>query len=275
MRVRLIIPVWNALEYVKLTLETLRDNTGYKDYELIVVDNASDEPTRKFLERTTIPDEVIFLKNNVGFPRACNLAIKRAKSDTEFIGLINSDLIFTPNWLTKLVNLMDTEEKIGILSPVRVGTREGTENEFWVLDHQFKHEGLKVPPYNFNTPDLKELIRRVMDYNSVLEREFPRRFSTFHHMIPFFCTLIRRKLFDTIGLLDEDFGMGLVEDTLYCHIASKYGWQLATRLDTFVYHWMSKSFMNFYGSKKVMEKVIKENYKVFEAKRNTLVRSVI
>lgn len=46
-----------------------------------------------------------------------------------------------------------------------------------------------------------------------------------HDFLIFFCVLINRKVFDSIGLLDESTGMGFGEDTICCIEAEKVGWK--------------------------------------------------
>ena len=42
----------------------------------------------------------------------------------------------------------------------------------------------------------------------------------------FFCTMIHRKVIDTVGLLDESFGVGAGEDTAYCYLAEEAGYEV-------------------------------------------------
>jgi len=49
-----------------------------------------------------------------------------------------------------------------------------------------------------------------------------------HNFIVFFLVMIKREVFDAIGLLDESFGMGAGEDTAFCIEAEKAGYKFAT-----------------------------------------------
>lgn len=49
--------------------------------------------------------------------------------------------------------------------------------------------------------------------------------------IIFFIVMIKREVFDKIGLLDEAFGMGAGEDTAFCIEAMKAGYKIASACD--------------------------------------------
>lgn len=268
MKVEIIMLSWNSLDWVKTTLSTFWKFNTYDDYHLTVIDNASEKESLKYLRKTKIPDEVVFLEENVGFPKGVNLGIQRANPSTEFFLLMNSDLIITPKFIEKMLKVLDENPRVGIVAPIRCGHPNGSYDKFWIVDRQFTAEGLTVPEYEFDKPrDYWQLEKDVLAYNEKLEKYYPGRFSTSHSMIPFFCTIIRKKLFDELGLLDEDFGYGLTEDTYFCALAKQRGWRLATCLDNFVYHAMSQSFVKFYKSHEGISQAIKINHQLMERKK--------
>ena len=80
--------------------------------------------------------------------------------------------------------------------------------------------------------------------------------------IVFFCCMLRRSMIDEIGLLDEDFGLGLCDDIEYAHRAMKAGYKLVRVPENSpgqypAYHPMRTTF-NMYG-KSGLTRLIVEN----------------
>lgn len=83
-----------------------------KEFEIIIVDNASKDGTVNMIEKQY--KQVIFIKNqtNVGFGKANNIGVKRSKGT--YILFLNPDTVLTENSLTYLINYMDINPKVGI-----------------------------------------------------------------------------------------------------------------------------------------------------------------
>jgi GT2 family glycosyltransferase len=57
-----------------------------------------------------------------------------------------------------------------------------------------------------------------------------------------FCLLVRREVFDRVGRLDEQFGLGFFDDDDLCLRARRAGFKLAVALDCYVHHFGSRTF---------------------------------
>lgn len=67
------------------------------------------------------------------------------------------------------------------------------------------------------------------------------------HMLAFFCTMIRREVIDSIGVLDEDFGVGFGDDDEYCLRAERAGFRLALVRSLVIPHHHRTTFKQVYG----------------------------
>jgi len=97
----------NAPRYVELSIRSLARHTRNVHYELVVVDNASEQPTKdclKHLHRGRLIQHVTFLEYNSFFAGGNNIAAQQAGADSTHFLLLNSDVeIKDPKWLSNLL----------------------------------------------------------------------------------------------------------------------------------------------------------------------------
>ncbi len=113
----IIIVTYNALDYVRQCLDSVLKYTAPK-HEIVVVDNASDEPTRMFLQETARQHAMIRLiqneENRLWSP-GNNDGLRAMSPDSEFALLLNSDTkVLGPAWLQKLQAPFRSSQKIAV-----------------------------------------------------------------------------------------------------------------------------------------------------------------
>lgn len=113
--VSVIIPAYNAEVFIGRTLESVISQT-YKNLEIIVVDDGSQDRTAEIVESFMQIDSriVLFKQVNAGVAAARNLAI--AKSSGEFIAPIDADDIWYPEKIEKQVQcLLASHPNVGLV----------------------------------------------------------------------------------------------------------------------------------------------------------------
>lgn len=100
--VSIVVPTYNGLELLKKLLPSIFKFIGSdQDYELLVVDDGSEDGTEGYL-RTHFPQmKVIPLERNGGFGEACNIGIAESKHD--LILLLNNDVRIESEFLSKVL----------------------------------------------------------------------------------------------------------------------------------------------------------------------------
>ena len=99
-KVTIQIVTWNSLKYLPFCLKSIFSQT-YRDFQVLVVDNNSQDGTVDFL-RNNYPEVTVFQnKKNLGFAKANNQGIKLFNSP--FIVLCNPDIIMAEGWLGKIM----------------------------------------------------------------------------------------------------------------------------------------------------------------------------
>jgi len=98
--VTVILPTWNRAEWLETAIESVLTQT-FRDYELIVVDDASTDSTAEIIERYSGKISSIIFAKNLGVSAARNAAV--LKSDSEWIAFLDSDDYWHPEKLQKQI----------------------------------------------------------------------------------------------------------------------------------------------------------------------------
>ena len=108
--VSIVIPNWNGRKFLATCLNSLLEQT-YKEVEIIVVDNGSQDGSVELLQNEYPQIKLITLKTNTGFSFAVNRGIEA--SDGDFVALINNDTRADKEWLAKMIRALTEHPEIG------------------------------------------------------------------------------------------------------------------------------------------------------------------
>jgi GT2 family glycosyltransferase len=115
--VSIVVVTYNALEYVRACLEGIMSRTQVP-YELIVVDNASEPPTRDYLQSLS-GIRLILNDENRLWCAGCNQGMRASDPRSRYILLLNSDItIMRDDWLNVMISLVESEPRVGLTGPV-------------------------------------------------------------------------------------------------------------------------------------------------------------
>jgi GT2 family glycosyltransferase len=210
----IVILVHNQLHYTKKFIKSLKENTKLP-YKLIVVDNGSDKDTRDYLKKQDC--KVITNKKNLGVVKGWNQGVKACK--TEYVCIMNNDIVVAPNWLTPMQKALEREEGMKCVQPVTSGGD---------IPQNF--------PNNFYPKPYIEKTERIFGW----------------------CFMLPMAVFDEIGMFDEqfdmawwedrDFGLRLCEKNYHPHIVHA----------SYIHHYQNRTLWTIDGiEKKMAENQIK------------------
>jgi len=118
-QVTTIVATFNAESWILPCIQSVQESSLKS--AVIVVDNNSQDATRKLLMETFPSVELISNNSNVGFGRANNIGIEQAiKKKAEYIFLLNQDARIHFEMLGRLVQVADQMKDVGILSPIHL-----------------------------------------------------------------------------------------------------------------------------------------------------------
>jgi GT2 family glycosyltransferase len=108
--ISVVIPNWNGLRWLPGCLQSLRAQT-LQPLEVIVVDNGSSDGSVSFLRIEHPAVRVLELGRNTGFAVAANRGLAAARSD--FVALLNTDVVLEPEWLARMVSSLLADARAG------------------------------------------------------------------------------------------------------------------------------------------------------------------
>lgn len=126
-KVTIQIVTWNSLKYMSECIDSILTQT-YRDFQILVIDNNSQDGTVKFL-KVNYPEVTVFQNNkNIGFARANNQGIKLLNSP--YVVVCNPDIILEPDWLAKMMTQVENERHD------RVGSFGGKVLKMRIIDSE-------------------------------------------------------------------------------------------------------------------------------------------
>ena len=205
-KISIVIVSYNVSELLDACLASVERALEGIDGEVFVVDNHSTDDTLVMLRQRHQQVRVIANKNNSGFARANNQAIRQSQAD--YVLLLNPDTVVGEQTLRRALDFMDSHPEAGGAG-VRMLTGTG----------QPAPESRRAIPTPWVSM-LKMLGFTRRYYLSDLPWDEPCRIEAISGA---FC-LLRRKALDQVGLLDESFFM-YGEDIDLSFRLLKGGWQ--------------------------------------------------
>jgi len=243
MELSIVIVSWNVKELLEQCIRSIMNTVSNINYEIIIVDNASSDGTKEYL--VTIEEQyqnikVIFNPKNLGFAAANNIGIKN--SSGEYIILLNNDTIVTYGWINGLIKYFNMDPLIGMVGPVT----NSIGNEARI---------------NVDYKNLKDMDNFAYIYTN------NNRWKYFEiSVLAMFCIALSKNVIEKVGLLDEQYTVGMFEDDDYSLRVKRAGYKIICAEDVFIHHFGGASFNRL--DTEEYQKVFEENKRKFENKWN-------
>ena len=110
MKISIIIPNYNGLEFLEKCFLSISKQNYREKLDIIVVDNGSDDGSIEYIKEKHPEYYLIQNKKNLGFAAAVNQGIK--SSDADYIFLLNNDVVLDDNCIMNLLECMKKDENI-------------------------------------------------------------------------------------------------------------------------------------------------------------------
>ncbi|MEO6316258.1 MAG: glycosyltransferase family 2 protein [Chitinophagaceae bacterium] len=126
-KVSIVILNWNGRKYLQQFLPSVLATT-YSNCEIIVADNGSTDDSAAWLQQYYPQVRMILLPKNGGFSKGYNDALREVAAD--YYVLLNSDVAVQPGWVEPVIELMETDTRIGACQPKILMERERGRFEY-------------------------------------------------------------------------------------------------------------------------------------------------
>ncbi len=205
-----VIPNYNGIGYLEACIRSVLESTVKCD--ILVVDNGSSDGSREMVKKEFPEVTLIEFSKNTGFCHAVNAGITESK--TEYVMLLNNDTTISPDAIELLEKQMDSHKKI--------------------FSVQAKMVQMSNPELIDSAGDFYCALGWAYSYG----KDKPSKDYFGVKSIFSACggaALYRKKVFDEIGLFDENHFCYL-EDVDIGYRARIFGYLNYVCLDSLVYH---------------------------------------
>ena len=198
MKLSIIVVNYNVKYFLQQLLLSIRRSHVCFKYEVIVIDNASIDDSQNYIPNSFSEVHYVYNKKNIGFARANNQGIKLAKG--EFILLLNPDTLVQEDTLRLSLEYMEKNEDCGALG-VRMIDGSGS----YLPESK---RGFPTPVVAFfKSFGLASLFPSSPIFNRYYLGHLPEYQINEVDVLTGAFMLLRRKVLDLTGLLDEKFFM--------------------------------------------------------------------
>lgn len=220
-KVYVIVLNWNGKEDTLDCLKSLR-STNYENYKVVLVDNGSEDDSVAAVRQNFPEVEIVETGKNLGFAGGNNVGMEYAiKQGADYLFLINNDTNVHPDYLKELVEVAESDPKIGAAGskiyyysePERIWWAGGKVN--W-LKNKGEHIGLD----EMDKGQYDET--REVDYMTGC------------------ALLVKREVVEKIGVLEDDYFL-YYEDTDYSLRIKNAGYKVVYVPKSKIYHKVSRS----------------------------------
>lgn len=217
MDLSIIIVSYNARDFLINCLESIHKHVKNLKYEIIVVDNASDDDTPKFLEKLKIENLTVLVNSeNLGFSKANNIGIK--KSSGKYVLFLNPDTLIQDNAVGYLMDFMEKQNDAGAATCKVLMTNGKIDDA--------SHRGFPTPWNSFSHfSGLSKFFGNTKTFGGYNIGYLDMSKTHEIDVLAGAFMMVRRKAGEEVGWWDEDYFF-YGEDIDFCYMLKKKGWKI-------------------------------------------------
>jgi len=226
MDVSIIIVAWNVKKLVADCLNSVYDETKGIDFEVIYVDNASEDGSVEMVKEQFPNVRIIENDENKGFIKANNQGIEIAEG--RYVLLLNSDTIVLDNAIAKMVKFADAHQEAAVVG-CKIVNLDRTLRKTCFMYPSLLNMFLAATYLYKVFPKSKFFGRERMtwwDFNDVREVG----------AVSGCCSLVRKHAMEQVGLMDEAYFV-YGDDSDWCYRFNKNGWKIMFTPEAQIIHY--------------------------------------
>jgi len=206
-KVSIIILNWNQKEMTLKCLASL-NKISCPHYEIILVDNGSTDGSVETIKKEFPKVKIIENKRNLGVAGGRNVGIEYVQQKgADYLLLLDNDTTVHKDFITEMVKVGVSDKKAGILTGKIYFYSQ--PNKLWCA-------GGSLSLYRCNLS--------LIGYDEIDRGQYDDIRDVDH--VAGCCLMIKKKVIDEIGILDQNFIEYFSEDTDWCLRAKKKGYKI-------------------------------------------------
>jgi GT2 family glycosyltransferase len=241
---------YNLTDSVINLIKSIQRSISDLDYEILVVDNASNDGPEQLMTLGPKVD-VVYFNQNVYFTKADNVNINRARG--KYVLIINPDTVVESGSIKNLITAIESDKKNGVVVPrfeFPNGDRQASGTLFpRTIDLLFESVGI-----NKNSDSAFE----ISESDRLIEIKIRNR-----HFIPYgACLLVRKQMVQEIGIKDDRLIQNYDEYD-WCRRIGKSEWKIQIAPNALIIHDRSLARRNAskqQKSKSLLDKIAVNDY---------------
>ena len=224
---------YNAKDYLETFLPSV-SHSSQSEFDILVIDNASDDDPREMLEEWFPEIAYLRLDKNYGFAEGYNKGLVNIKS--KYVVLLNSDVKVTEGWLDPLITYLEEHNEYGAVMPKILSLEDPSSFEYAGAAGGFMDE-LGYP------------YCRGRIFNEIEKDNGQYDNATSIFWVSGAACVIRTEVFKQLGGFDADY-FAHQEEIDLCWRMHRAGYKLAVLPESKVYH-LGGGTLNYGSSFKV------------------------
>ena len=219
-RTAIVILNWNGAKLLQQFLPSVIRCSKNDLTDIVIADNGSTDNSLQILQQNFPEVKILDLKQNYGFARGYNEALKLI--DADYFVVLNSDVEVTEGWLNKPIQIMESDPTIAAVQPKILSYNQKTHFEYAGAAGGYIDR--------FGYPFCRGRI-----FNEVEEDRGQYNDSVDIFWATGACMFVRSKYFHEVGGFDADFWAHMEEIDL-CWRFKNHGYRIVFTPESTVYH---------------------------------------
>lgn len=224
--VSIVVPLFNQINYTRKLIECFENIQFPFQYELILVNNGSNDETAAYLDSLDKEkSNIVRIDNpkNLGFAKANNQGVAKARG--RYFLFLNNDVEFDRDFVSELLKIIQHDPKVGAVG-----------SKLLYSDNKIQHAGIAILNHKkFNDP----LLASNMFVNESKDLD-KANISLEYQAVTAACMLVRKNVFEEAGGFDEEYWNGY-EDVDLCFNIREKGYKIIYQPKSVLIHHESKS----------------------------------
>ena len=246
--VSIIISNEDGFHHLKSLFNDFADKANYSNFEIIVVDNASEDKSVEYLKNLEMDINIIENQDNVSFAKGNNDAVKIANG--EYVLLLNSNIEPTYGWLNEMMGTMIYNDNVASVGAKLIYP--------YIEDYKNSNKSFTIQ----NAGDiLRESLDDVCIYKAHNQNKFSKNIfdsdisvNKKRLLVSDDALLVKKTIYEKLDGLDENYSCGY-ECVDFNLRVNKAGYDTMFASSALLFH---------HGS--VADKIDQNNYKIFSQK---------